>query len=122
MEDCVPFPRSLGRGKWPRSTYIANFDDFLSSYQGYDAYDNHYLMSPNFHPGSKTSYYSGADGHASAETYMTNNIENMHFKEEYKSIDQLIIGNGKVFLFLILVMFFYHLELQSILIHNTLQL
>lgn len=73
-------------------------------------------MSPNFHPASETSYYSGADGHVPAEAYManfessadddsyldsrathylTNNMENLHFKEEYKGTYQLIIGNGQ---------------------------
>lgn len=34
LEDYVPFPRSLGRGKGPRSTYFANSDGFVSPYEG----------------------------------------------------------------------------------------
>ena len=108
MEDYVPSSRSLGRGKGPRSAYIANFDGFTYPYQGYDNYDNH--------PAFETSCYSGIDNYAPAEAYvanfesfaddgwyldsgathyLTNNMENLHFKEDYKGTDQLIIGNGQ---------------------------
>ncbi|KAH9803128.1 G-type lectin S-receptor-like serine/threonine-protein kinase [Citrus sinensis] len=108
VEDYVPYSRSLGRGKGPRSAYIANFDGFTYPYQGYDNYDNH--------PASETSCYSGIDNYALAEAYvanfesfaddgwyldnrathhLTNNMENLHFKEDYKGTDQLIIGNGQ---------------------------
>ena len=97
-----------GRGKGPRLAYIANFDGFTRPYQGYDNYDNH--------PASETSCYSRIDNYAPAEAYvanfksfandgwyldsgathhLTNNMENLHFKEDYKGTDQLIIENGQ---------------------------
>lgn len=118
---------------------IANFDSFVSPYQGYDVCDNHYLMSPNFYPASETSYYYRANGHAPTEAYManfersaddgwyldseathhlTNNMENMHFKEKYKGTDQFIIGNGQGLSISHIGLAFYHLELQSIIIHT----
>ena len=99
---------TIGRGKGPKLAYVANFDGFICPYPGYDNYDNHHA--------SKTSCYSGIDNYVPAEAYManfesivdygwyldsgathhlTNNMENLHFKEEYKGTDKLIIGNGQ---------------------------
>ncbi|KAH9659793.1 Receptor-like protein 13 [Citrus sinensis] len=83
-------------------------EDYVPSSRSYDNYDNH--------PASETSCYSEIDNYAPAEAYvanfesfaddgwyldsgathhLTNNMENLHFKEDYKGTDQLIIENGQ---------------------------
>ncbi|KAH9769131.1 retrovirus-related pol polyprotein from transposon RE1 [Citrus sinensis] len=98
---------------YPRAFYAQSRNNFrrggyAGAQFGYDNYDNH--------PASETSCYSGIDNYAPAEAYvanfesfaddgwyldsgathhLTNNMENLHFKEDYKGTDQLIIGNGQ---------------------------
>ncbi|KAH9725226.1 hypothetical protein KPL70_007794 [Citrus sinensis] len=115
IEDYTPTSRNFSKGKGPRSVYFANFDSF-NSHPSCEEYDGFNYMPQNFHPTSGAYLYPGVDSYNSGAVYMvnfegvaddgwyldsgathhlTNNMENLQLREEYKGNDQLIIGNGK---------------------------
>ena len=111
----MPTPKSFGKGKGPRAAYFSNFDGFIP-HQEYEDYNNPNYMSPNVYPFSTTNCYPGVDSYShvaafvancegtaddglyldsGATHHLTNNMDNLHQREEYKAMDQLIIGNGQ---------------------------
>ncbi|KAL9410716.1 hypothetical protein AB3S75_044483 [Citrus x aurantiifolia] len=115
VEDYVATLRGFGKGKGPRAAYLSNFNGFIP-HQGYEDYDNPSYMSPSFYPSSSANCYSGVDSYnpaaafvancegtvddgwyldTGATHYLTNNMDNLHLRQEYKGTDQLIIGNGQ---------------------------
>ena len=109
----MPTQRGFGKGKGLRAAYFSNFDSF-TPHQEYEDYDNPNYMSPNVYPFSTTNCYPGVDSYTLAAAFvancegtandgwyldsiathhLTNNMDNLHLSEEYKGMDQLIIGN-----------------------------
>ncbi|KAH9652235.1 retrovirus-related pol polyprotein from transposon RE1 [Citrus sinensis] len=110
IEDYTPTPRNFNKGKGPRSAYFANFESF-NSHPSCEEYDCFNYMSPNFHPTSGAYPYSGGDAYNSGAAYManfegvaddgwyldsgathhlTNNMENLQLREEYKALKDML--------------------------------
>ena len=110
-EDFIPASsRVNNKGKIPKSAYMTNLEsaNYMPSYMpNFDEYSAG--MSPVYMPGFHASYSPGAaymanfEGPADegwyldsgATHHLTNNMANMHIREEFKGNDQLIIGNGQ---------------------------
>ncbi|KAH9793691.1 retrovirus-related pol polyprotein from transposon RE1 [Citrus sinensis] len=116
-----PFPKQFGRGKMmgPKAAYMTNFEPFsyhqsaiedpyelsgvnsgcqLVHYSPVSSYSSEAFTLPeayvaNLEDSSDEGWYldSGATHH------ITNNMANMHVREEFKGLDQLTIGNGQGF-------------------------
>lgn len=108
-EDFVPVqPRTHSKGKGPKTAYVANFETphYMPPYR--PSFDEYMAgISPRYMPGLYSSYSPGAtymanfEGPADEGCYLdsrathhqTNNMSNMHIREEFKGTDQLITGN-----------------------------
>ncbi|KAL9447497.1 hypothetical protein AB3S75_015047 [Citrus x aurantiifolia] len=113
-------PRQFGRGRGHKSAYMANLDpqigfasqfedSFATEYPGYHGYHppdmnasvNHH--SSNMHSASGSAYIANFEGPADEGWYLdsgathhiTNNMANMHIRDQFTGAYQLIIGNGQ---------------------------
>ena len=114
VESYVPQPRNFRRGSGQRPAYMASFKPYLSvagpfetqyctDYSSHQMPDmdsmNHSLDSFST-PGA--AYVANYEGPADegwyldngATHHLTNNMANMHIREKFNGLDQLIIGNG----------------------------
>ncbi|KAH9671623.1 retrovirus-related pol polyprotein from transposon RE1 [Citrus sinensis] len=110
-EDFVPASsRANNKGKIPKSAYITNLEsaNYVPSYMpNFDEYSAGMspVYMPSFHASysPRAAYMANCEGPADegwyldsgATHHLTNNMANMHIREEFKGNDQLIIGNGQ---------------------------
>ena len=109
-------PRNFGRGRGQRSAYMANFEPYLSAAAGpfetqyCTDYSSHQMPDMNSMNHSLDSfstpgaaYVANYEGPADegwyldsgATHHLTNNMANMHIREQFNGSDQLIISNGQ---------------------------